>query len=144
MRTTVRVQLDTLTYPTSTSSYRLKLQYEYQYGQLYRIKDFNSPLTVFWTGAGVNGRNQLWWEILGNVVNALNVNHGYDAVTGWLKSHSTPDGGVVQNLEYEWDKVGNLSKRIDKNQANLTESFVYDNLYRLTDATLSTGPGTDV
>ena len=41
--------LDTLTYPVSTSSYRLKLQYEYQYGHLYRMRDFNSPYTNFWT-----------------------------------------------------------------------------------------------
>ena len=40
--------VDTLTYPTSTSSYRLKLQYEYQYGALLRVKDFNAPATVFW------------------------------------------------------------------------------------------------
>lgn len=41
--------VDTLTYPTSTSSYRLKLQYEYQYGGAFtRVKDFNAPATVFW------------------------------------------------------------------------------------------------
>ncbi|HEY0726102.1 MAG TPA: toxin TcdB middle/N-terminal domain-containing protein, partial [Pyrinomonadaceae bacterium] len=40
--------LDTLTYPVSTSSYQLKLQYEYQSGRLLRVKDFNAPTTVFW------------------------------------------------------------------------------------------------
>ncbi|HTE41481.1 MAG TPA: hypothetical protein VK629_11665, partial [Steroidobacteraceae bacterium] len=34
--------VDTLTYPTSTSSYRLKLQYGYANGILNNIKDFNA------------------------------------------------------------------------------------------------------
>lgn len=33
---------DTLTYPTSTSSYRFKLQYEYSYGTLSKVKRFDS------------------------------------------------------------------------------------------------------
>ncbi len=122
--------LDTLTYPTSTSSYRLKLQYDYQYGQPYRIKDFNVPSTVFWTANAVNGRNQITQETLGN---GLVTNRAYDAVTGWLKTVQTgASGGTgVQNLAYTWDLVGNLNSRKDVNQSNLTESFVYDNLYRL-------------
>ena len=71
--------LDTLTYPTSTSSYRLKLQYEYLNGYLHLIKDFNAPSTIFWTGNTVNARNQLTRETLGN---GLVTNRGYDAVTG--------------------------------------------------------------
>jgi RHS repeat-associated protein len=131
--------LDTLTYPTSTSSYRLKLQYEYQNGYLHRIKDFNAPLTIFWTGNALNARNQITQETLGN---GLVSNRGYDAVTGWLETIKTgPGAGTgVQNLEYAWDKVGNLTSRKDLNQSGLTETFSYDNLYRVIGATLNTGP----
>jgi RHS repeat-associated protein len=133
--------LDTLTYPTSTSSYRLKLQYEYQNGYLHRIKDFNAPLTIFWTGNALNARNQITQETLGNG-NGLVSNRGYDAVTGWLETIKTgPGAGTgVQNLEYAWDKVGNLTSRKDLNQSGLTETFSYDNLYRVIGATLNTGP----
>jgi RHS repeat-associated protein len=122
--------LDTLTYPESTSTYRLKLQYEYQNGTLYRIKDYNAPTTVFWTANSYNGRGQVTQETLGN---GLVTNHSYDQVTGWLKTIQTglSGGSAVQNLAYEWDLVGNLKKRKDINQSNLTEEFSYDNLYRL-------------
>lgn len=122
--------LHTLTYPTSTSSYRLKVQYDYQYGRLYRVKDFNVPSTEFWTANAVNGRNQITRETLGN---GLVTNRAYDAVTGWLKTIQSGAGGGtgVQDLAYTWDLVGNLSSRRDVNQSNLTETFFYDNLYRL-------------
>jgi RHS repeat-associated protein len=122
--------LDTLTYPTSTSSYRLKLQYEYQNGTLYQIKDFNAPSYVFWTANPFSARGQPTGECFGN---GLCTVRAFDAVTGWLKSTQTGLGGGtgVQDLAYEWDLVGNLKKRIDKKQSNLTEEFFYDNLYRL-------------
>lgn len=122
--------VDTLTYPTSTSSYRLKLQYEYQNGHLFRIKDFNAPTTVFWTLNAVNAANQITQQTLGN---GVVTNRAYDAVTGLLKTIQSGVGGGtgVQNLAYTWDLVGNLSSRKDVNQSNLTETFYYDNLYRL-------------
>jgi RHS repeat-associated protein len=135
--------LDTLTYPTSTSSYRLKLQYEYQNGILYRIKDFNAPSTVFWTANAFNVRNQITQETLGN---GLVTNRAFDAVTGWLKTIQTGPGGTstIQNLAYTWDLTGSLKTRKDINQANLTEEFFYDNLYRLDRSTLTGVPGNNL
>jgi RHS repeat-associated protein len=123
-------RLQQLTYPTSTSSYRLKLLYEYQNSRLIRIKDFNVPTTVFWTANAANPREQITQETL---LNGVVSNRAFDAVTGWVKTIQSGVGGGtgVQNLEYAWDKLGNLSSRIDKNQSNLTEAFFYDNLYRL-------------
>lgn len=94
---------------------------------------------MFWAAGAFNARNQLTQETLGN---GLVANRVYDAVSGWLRSIQTgPGGGTsVQNLAYEWDKAGNLSSRVDKNQANLTEAFVYDNLYRLDHSTLNGVP----
>lgn len=127
--------LDTLTYPTSTSSYRLKLQYDYQLGHLLRIKDFNSPGTQFWQANATDARNQITQEVLGN---GLVTNRDFDQVTGWLDSIQTglSGGAGVQNLAYEWDLVGNLKKRKDVNQSNLTEEFFYDDLHRLDYSTL--------
>ena len=122
--------LDSLTYPTSTSGYRLKLKYEYQNSYLRRISDFNIPANGFWVGNAGNDRGQYTEELFGN---GLKTNSVYDKVTGSLKSIQTGLGGGtgVQDLAYEWDLVGNLKKRIDGKQSSLTEEFFYDNLYRL-------------
>jgi RHS repeat-associated protein len=117
----------------------LKLQYDYQYGQLYRVRDFNSPFTNFWTANATNARNQITQETLGN---GLVTNRVHDDVTGWLETIQTglSGGAGVQNLAYEWDLVGNLKKRTDVNQSNLAEEFFYDNLYRLGSSKLNNVP----
>jgi YD repeat-containing protein len=126
--------LQTLTYPTSTSSYRLKLQYDYQYGYLKSVKDFAAPATVFWNLNGADMGNRIYSETLGNGLVSL---HHHDAVNGRLKWIETGLGGgnALQNLSYGWDKVGNLKTRWDGNQAGLTEEFFYDNLHRLDSST---------
>jgi len=122
--------LESLTYPTSTSGYRLKLKYEYQNGNLVRISDFNAPANAYWYGNISNARGQYTQEFLGN---GLVINRVFDAITGWSKTIQTGIGGGtgVQNLAYDWDLVGNLKTRRDVNQSNLTEQFFYDSLYRL-------------
>ena len=47
-------------------------------------------------------------------------------------------GNARQNLNYVFDAVGHLTSRNDAN-AGLTESFGYDNLYRLTSASVNGG-----
>ena len=128
-------QLETLTYPTSTSGYRLKLDYDYQNGHLLRVKDFNAPSTVFWEANSTDPRGNVIDEDLGSVLQTI---RGFDLVTGLIDSIVTGPGasGSIQNLSYAWDKVGNLTQRQDVRQS-LTESFYYDNLHRLTS---STGP----
>jgi YD repeat-containing protein len=127
--------LETLTYPTSTSSYRLKLKYEYQNGILNRISDFNAPTTVFWHANAADPYGHVTDEDLGN---GLRTARSFDAVTGWVDSIQTGPGGgtTIQNLGYLFDKVGNLIQRQDNRQA-LTENFYYDNLYRLDYSTLN-------
>jgi RHS repeat-associated protein len=123
--------LDTLTYPVSTSSYRLKLQYEYQSGQLLRVRDFNAPSTVFWQANSADPWGQVIDETLGNGVQTL---RGFDLVTGRIDFIQSGASGSIQNLNYTWDAVGNLTQRQDVRQS-LTENFTYDNLHRLTGAT---------
>jgi hypothetical protein len=74
--------LHTLTYPVSTSGYRLKLQYDYQYGQLLRIKDFNAPATVFWQANATDARGRPIDENLGGSLKRL---RGFDPVTGRIE-----------------------------------------------------------
>lgn len=123
-------KLETLTYPTSTSSYRLKLDYDYQSGQLLRVKDYNAPSTVFYQVGAVNPASQVTQLSLGG--GTLITTRQFDAVTGLAKTFQTGVGGGsgVQNLSYAWDGVGNLTQRQDLNQS-VSETFFYDNLYRL-------------
>ncbi len=126
--------LDTLTYPVSTSSYRLKLQYTYQNGILQKISDFNAPSTVFWAANAMNPRHQVIQETLGNGVVTQRT---LDAVTGWPSAVSSGVSGTaaLQNDSYLYDEAGNLIQR-QNNNAGLTENFYYDNLYRLDHSTL--------
>jgi RHS repeat-associated protein len=74
-------------------------------------------------------------ESLGN---GLDTTRAYDLVNGlpnWIRTG--PSGGSsVQNLNYTWDRVGNLTSRNDAIQS-LTEAFAYDNLHRLSSSTLN-------
>ena len=133
---------DTLTYPTSTAGYRLKLQYEYQYGALWKVKDYNAPATVFWQANGANARGEATDVTLGN---GLRTVKGTDQVTGWVDYLQTGPGGgtAVQNLSYLWDRMGHLVQRQDNNQG-LTENAYYDNLYRLDYTTLNGNTNLDL
>ncbi len=126
--------LDTLTYPTSTSTYRLKLKYVYQNGVLQKVQDFNST-TVFWFANATNPIGQVTQETLGNRVVT---NRSFDAVTGWMSTTQAAVGGGtgLQNQSYVYDLVGNVTQRQDIN-FGLTESFCYDNVYRLDHSTLT-------
>ncbi len=123
--------LDTLTYPTSTSSTRVKVKYGYAYGMLQSVTDWTSGSagTVYWTANDKNPRGQTILETLGN---GVVTNRNFDAVTGWLNSiQSGPSGGTsLQNQSYLYDLVGNITQR-QESTLGLTENFYYDNLYRL-------------
>jgi hypothetical protein len=45
-------------------------------------------------------------------------------------------GNIVENFSYTYDVLGNVLTRADANE-NLTETFTYDNLNRVTSATVS-------
>jgi RHS repeat-associated protein len=122
--------LETVTYPTSTSAVpgsRFKVQYDYSYGLLKRVRDFNTPTTIYWEQIAGNAAGQAIDEQLGN---GLHTYSTYDNVTGLLGGVTTGATSQVQNLSYQWDKAGNLTQRKDNN-LSLTEDFYYDNLYRL-------------
>jgi YD repeat-containing protein len=110
--------LDTLTYPESTSSYRLKLKYAYQNGILQSVSDSNAPSTVFWTANAVNARGQVTQETLGN---GVVTNRVIDALTGWMtmQTSGVAGGNAFQNDGFLFDRVGNVTQRQNTN-AGLT------------------------
>jgi RHS repeat-associated protein len=131
-------QLDTLTYPTSTS-YRLKLQYGYANGYLQTIKDYAVPTTVFWTANTENPFGEITQETLGTAPTPVIINRSFDLVTGLMSTAQAGlNGGAgLQNQSYLYDTVGNVTLR-QNNALGLNESACYDNLYRL-DHTTATG-----
>ncbi len=128
-------RLDSLTYPTSTSGYRLKLGYEYTYGYASKIKDFNAPATVLWQLNTTDAAGNVLDENLGVTIKVVT---GFSPLTGLMEYRQTGVGGGagIQNLAYQWDTNGNLKQRRDLNQS-LTEDFYYDGLNRLDDSFLN-------
>jgi RHS repeat-associated protein len=127
--------LHQVSYPVSTNGCRLTLEYGYSYGLHRSISNASnaglcgSTGQTYWQATGGNPRHQITQETLGN---GLITNRVYDSITSWVKSIQTGTGGgsAVQNLDYEWDLVGNLKQRQDLTQS-IKETFTYDNLYRL-------------
>ncbi len=122
--------LDTVTYPSSTSAVpgsRFKVKYEYEYGMVKRVRDFNTASTVYWEQVAGNAAGQAVDEVYGNGVHTYSQ---YDAVTGLLGERTAGSLAQVQNLSYQWDKVGNLTQRRDLS-LNYTEDFTYDDINRL-------------
>lgn len=124
-------QIDTLTYPMSTSSARVRLKYGYQYGQLSSVTDWTSGSAgaVYWSANAQNAQGQVTQETLGNGVVTTRL---IDAVTGLVSSirSGVGEGSDLQNHGYLYDLVGNVTLRQEGN-SELAETFHYDNLYRL-------------
>ncbi len=79
----------------------------------------------------MDARGNVTSEKLGN--NAT-TSRTFDALTGRIKTLSADHGitGNLQNLSYNWDTLGNLTSRLEQSGAkNLSESFLYDGLNRL-------------
>jgi RHS repeat-associated protein len=132
--------LETITYPTSTASFRMPVTYTYHNGLPSRV---TSNGTVWWTAGTNNALGQLTSEILGDTAAGVTVEtlSSYDSVTGRLGSRvatydsGTVAGTVLTNLGIQYDRIGNVIQR-QENQQGLTENFYYDDLYRLDSSTL--------
>ena len=114
--------VNTITYPTSTSGVpgsRFKVQYDYAYGILQRVKNFNTPDTVYWEEVATNAAGQAINEQYGN---GLHTYSTFDSITGLPTARTTGSSNQIQNLSYQWDKMGNLTERKD-GSLNLTEQL---------------------
>jgi RHS repeat-associated protein len=134
--------LEQITYPTSTSGFRMPLLYEYQNGLPSRV---SSGGTQWWVATAADALGNVTDETLGDPTTgvAFRTQSSHDLVTGQLESRQATYtsgslvGTVLANLGFLHDRVGNLIQRQD-NQQGLTENFYYDNLSRLDSSTLGT------
>ncbi len=142
--------LNTIKYPTSPiptgkTVGRFRVQYSYDKGEPYRIQDVTEPTAVtLWQLTTANDYSSPTAETLG--AGLVSVTSGYKAWTNELTSMTSgvsPSTTNRQNLSYEWDTVGNLTKRQDLIQ-NLTEVFTPDELNRVKSSTLNGGPNLDM
>lgn len=113
-------QIETITYPT-----KFKVIHNYDdCGILTSVTDAFSR-KLYWKLLKTNSRNQIEEEVVGN---GPITTTSYNAKNGTIAKIETPG---IQNWSYNFDAVGNLISRNDLYK-NLEESFLYDNLYRLT------------
>jgi RHS repeat-associated protein len=130
-----------LTYPISTSTVALKLQYAYSNGLLQSVTDISDTTAIcgssctLWTANAMNSFGEITQETLGN---GVVTNRTFDAVTSWLSAATAGVGGGtgLLNQSYAEDRDGNIIER-QNNTLGLTENFFYDADNRLTCATLA-------
>ncbi|EJL82616.1 RHS repeat-associated core domain protein containing protein, partial [Herbaspirillum sp. CF444] len=121
-------RVSTVTYPTG-------LAVQYVYTTLGYLKEVRNSQTnaLLWRADTQNALGQLLQQTYGNNVVTQQV---FEATTGRLKNIYAGAGNGVQNFSYAYDYLGNLVSRTDGNQ-NLTETFLYDSLNRLTNAVVN-------
>lgn len=129
--------LEYLTYPTSSSGFRFKVRYDYQYGLMQKVSNYSGDVlgAAYWEGVATNARGQYIDEQYGNGLRTIS---GYDRIAGWLDDRTTGRSGAtsLQNFTYQWDALGNLTRRTDSYN-NSVENFYYDSLDRLDYSTLN-------
>lgn len=105
-----------------------------EYGFAAGILDYRDG-TLYWQPLTYDASGRLLTERLGNgVVNTQTYNNNNGTVIGVQSSNGNSE---LQNLSFQWDTIGNLLQRSD-NLKNLTESFEYDGLNRLTKSSVGT------
>jgi RHS repeat-associated protein len=123
-------RLSQLTYP---SGFAVTYHYNY-YHYLSEIKRADNQAMI-WKAETMNERLQIEQFKSGNNL-VTTQSFDLDFITGIQT-------GSIQNLQYEWDRsTGNLNWRKDVNR-NLKEDFTYDNLNRLTSASIEGGTTMD-
>ncbi len=115
---------DTTSYPSGVVT---KNTYDAQ-GTLLKVANNNSAET-WWERLEVDARGNVTKAKHGNGVETMRT---FDPTTGRLTSiYSYKGAEVIQDLTYTKDYLGNLTRREDK-RLNQVETFVYDNLNRVT------------
>jgi RHS repeat-associated protein len=127
---------DAVTYPTGFS---VRRTYSAS-GLLETVGSGGAPNTVYWRATGTNARGQILSERLGN---GIETTRTYDPETGLVLSIS--GSGNVQNQDYTFDAVGNLTRRRDLRETTpFSETFGYDVLNRLTNVSTTGAPDVSV
>jgi RHS repeat-associated protein len=106
-------------------------------GFLESITRLDTSLTL-WTLNEATARGQMQKYTLGN---GLVTQVAFYPATGLPQTIETGPAGIIQDLGFSFDALGNLQTRSDSNN-NLAESFYYDSLNRLTDTQIAGGYST--
>jgi RHS repeat-associated protein len=112
-----------VTYP---SGFGVKYQFNVN-GYLSDVRRADNNASV-WTALQANARGQIESQRYGNNLVSTKV---FNPQNGLLQSVSTGVNGSVQNLAFQFDAIGNLTRRDDL-RIGLYEDFIYDDLNRLT------------
>jgi RHS repeat-associated protein len=124
-------RLNAVTYPSGFTT-------KYGYNNLGYANQLLDAATnqVHWTANAIDAEGHLTQQTAGN---GLVTTRSFSATNGRLNSIATGSGSAVQNLAYTYDQLGNPLSRSDAN-TNLSESFTYDGLNRLTTTTVNLAP----
>jgi len=123
-------QLQTMTYPATVGGARPVFNYSYVNGFVATVTQ-GSGNTERYALVALDALGRERQATLGNAL--LTRQHLYDAANLRLKGiQSGPPAqpSDLQHYSYAWDKVGNLTQRMDQNQS-VTEGFTYDALNRV-------------
>ena len=117
-----------LTYPTGFSVSQVYTEN----GHLSEVRNAANSSQVYWRVLEVNVRNQVERETLGNGIKTART---FDSDTGLIKqieSGTSVGTANIQDLDYSFDLIGNLTQRRDKRFGSaFQEDFSYDSLNRL-------------
>ncbi len=118
----------TVNYPSGFTA-----RYEYTSNQRYLsvLRDHTRGAAL-WT---TNTRDAELRYTQGMLGNGVQVNRGFNTLTRRLNTVQAGPSNLVANFGFGYDTVGNLTGRADYTQG-VTETFQYDNLNRLTRATI--------
>ena len=118
----------TQTYPTGLST-------KFVYSTLGYLKELrhNGTDALYWRADTLDAEGHLLTQTYGNNVVTTQT---FSAYTGHLRNIQAGAGNSVQNLAYTYDRIGNIDTRQDSTQ-NLLETFSYDTLNRLVQATVN-------
>jgi len=119
-------RVDTQTYPTG---FAVKNVYSAN-GYISQVVNAAAPATVYWTANGMDAAGHLVQQTYGN---GITTNQIYDLATGRMIQQLAGTGNAVQNITYQYDSLGSLTTKNDS--FGLLETYLYDNLNRLTTAT---------
>jgi RHS repeat-associated protein len=125
-------RLSIVNYPSGSS-----VQYSYNWlGYANQLSDAYSG-NALWTLNSLDAEQHITQETAGN---GVVTNQSFSFTNGRLLTIQASNGtgnNTVQNLSFWYDSLGNLTSREDFNET-FTENFLYDQLNRLTQASIST------
>ncbi|WP_315754389.1 MULTISPECIES: RHS repeat-associated core domain-containing protein [unclassified Bradyrhizobium] len=125
-------RLTSVSYPSGFTA-----RYGYnQLGYANQLQDAASG-QIHWAAAMMDAEGHLTQQSAGN---GLVTTQGFDITTGRLVSIATGANGSVQNLGFTYDSLGRLLSRSDAN-TNVSETFTFDAINRLTSSTVNVSPG---